>query len=74
MRGNTTASDRAKPHAESQDPDTAAVVEALRGATVGPNDPDVKLAQMLPQLKEGTNSAFSEALERLVRNASADRG
>ncbi len=67
------APDRSQPDARAQDPDTPDVVEALRGAEAGPHDPDVELAQMLPQLVKATNGAIIDALERLVRHASTDR-
>ena len=55
------------------DAETARVVELLRGASRGPRDPDVELAELLPGIEEATDeTAVTLLLERLVRDANQD--
>jgi hypothetical protein len=57
----------------STDSDTLRVIDLLRGASRGPQDPDVELAEMLPKLGATSDeSAVILALERLVRDANPD--
>ena len=50
--------------------DTAQVLAYLRGATRGPRDPDVFLAEMLSLIEEiSDKAALLDALEQLVADA-----
>jgi len=55
------------------DPDTARVVEILRGAQRGPNDPDLDVTIAIARLAEANDeSAYSIVLEQLTRDASSN--
>jgi hypothetical protein len=57
----------------SHDPDTARVIELLRGAECGPRDPDVELAEMLLEMETtDTSSAVTRVLERLANDANSN--
>jgi hypothetical protein len=50
------------------EPDTARVTDLLRGVRRGERDPDVELAELLPELDVGDDEAVILALEQLGRD------
>ena len=58
--------------AAAADSDTTTVLEILRGAAVGPRDPDVALAELLARLVNATEGDAEEGLAELVRDAHRD--
>ncbi len=52
-----------------QDPDSANVVDILRGAYRDVRDPDVALFLMLIELDRPNNDGLTPCLKRLVRDA-----
>jgi hypothetical protein len=54
----------------SGDFESAKIIEILTGAERSPNDPDIKLAEMLPRLLEPSGSlTYADLLEELIRDA-----
>lgn len=54
------------------DPDTTTVLEILRGAAEGSNDPDVRLAQLLPRLMGVADADVDAVLAEVLRDAHRD--
>lgn len=55
------------------DPDTAEVIDLLKGSIVGRHDPDFELASMLPSLESADDEAeLLRVLQRLIQDADTD--
>lgn len=56
-----------------QDPDTPKVIDCMRGVSVGPDDPDVELAEILATLgDDAISDTLARALEQLANDANQD--
>ena len=55
------------------DPDSAELMNVLRGAYRGPQDPDVELAEILPLISRDSDATkLADVLKRLVHDENPD--
>ena len=56
-------------HENAIDPDTARVLDVLRGVSRAPRDPDAELLAIVAELDRSANHLLDPYLQRLIRDA-----